>query len=403
MIERLAAIASKPERLIVGLMSGTSMDGIDAALVRVRASGTATRVELLHFACHPYEAQLRERALRVASGEALPALGLATLDFQVAASFAQAALEVTAGAGLRPEQIDLIGSHGQTLAHRAPGWEAWDPDAATWQAAAPAALAALAGIPVIGDFRTADVALGGTGAPLVPYADYLLRRSDNENRVLLNVGGIANLTALPAGCRLDDVLAWDVGPGNMVLDGLARALLGRDMDADGACAAGGRVAGDWLETLLGDDFLARPAPKSAGREEFGDAYVRRLLEEGARRGLQAADLLATAVELTARAVAAARRHEPLASRPVDAVYVAGGGRRNRTLMKRLRELLAPATVRGFEVLGLDPDAKEAVDFAVLANETLAGHAGNLTQVTGAQRPCILGTIAPAGLRPRSLE
>ena len=371
------------------------MDGVDAALVRIRGGGMRLEVELERFHCHAYERSLRERLLAVASGAPQTAVEHAGLDFAVASSFAQAAVQLLEAAGREPADVDLVGSHGQTLAHRAPGPGAWEPGAATWQAGSPSVPAALLGLPVIGDFRSADIALGGTGAPLVPLADYLLRRSPSESRMLLNVGGIANFTYLRAGCSADEVTGWDVGPGNMVLDGFARALLDRDMDADGEAAASGHPDLDWVETLLRDEFFSRQPPKSAGREEFGGAYVERLLRTGKARGLAPAALLATAVELTARAVLLARSQ--LGSEPVDALYVTGGGRRNGALMRRLAALMHPLRVRGLEELGLDPDAKEAVDFAVLANEALLGHAGNLTQITGAERPCILGTLALSGL------
>jgi anhydro-N-acetylmuramic acid kinase len=216
--------------------------------------------------------------------------------------------------------------------------------------------------------------------------------------MLVNLGGIANFTYLRAGCVLDDVLGWDVGPGNMILDALARHLLQRDVDHDGAEASRGRADTSWVQELLAEEFFTRPAPKSAGREEFGAAYVQRFLRDGTARGLGAADLLATAVELTACSVALAPSQEPLAGQPLQAVYVCGGGRRNATLMGRLRDLLAPARVDGIEALGFDAEAKEAMDFAVLANESLLGHAGNVARITGARRPCILGSLALASFQ-----
>jgi anhydro-N-acetylmuramic acid kinase len=401
-IERLAEMVRKPERRIVGLMSGTSMDGIDAALVRVAGAGVSTRVRLERFLCHPYEAGLRRRLLHAASGAALPGAEHARLHFEVAASFAAATHAVLRAACVRAGDVDLIGSHGQTLFHQAAGRGRWEPETATWQSGSLPALAVLTGIAAVGDFRSADVALGGTGAPLVPYVDFLLRRSPTESRVLLNLGGIANLTYLQAGGGIDDVLAWDVGPGNMILDAMAEELLGRDCDRDGERAAAGTADAAWLETLLAASYFSRPAPKSAGREEFGADFARRLMAEGRRRGLAADDLLATAVELTARAVALALQQAPLRGNRVDAVYASGGGRRNAHLVRRLQAALGAIPVRGLESLGLDPDAKEAVDFAVLANETLHGHAANLPRVTGAARPCILGSIAVAGLPPRPL-
>ncbi len=400
MIESVSALAHKSERVVIGLMSGTSMDGVDAALVRIASHGASTRCRLLRFACHPYENDLRDDLLRAASGETLTALDAAALDFRVAATFAQAALELVERAALRPADIDLIGSHGQTLAHRAPGPDTWEPFACTWQAGSGAAIAAVTGIPVISDFRSADVALGGTGAPLVPYVDYLLRCSPDESRALLNLGGIANWTYLPANARIEDVLAWDLGPGNMVLDALAVALLSRDADIDGAAAAQGRADASWVARLLEHEFFERAAPKAAGREEFGAGFADAMLREAQKRKVAPPDVLATAVELTVQAIARARVQPPLADAPLDVLYVSGGGRHNATLMRRLAETLAPVDVRGFEELGMDAAAKEAVDFAVLANESLHGHAANLTQVTGAQRPCILGTLSVAGATPR---
>ena len=402
MIERWRACISKPERRIVGLMSGTSMDGIDVAVVRVRGSGFATRVELERFACVAYAPVLRERLLAAASGQPMPAAEHARLHFDVAAAFAAAVQETLVAAGIAAADVDAIGSHGQTLFHQGAGRGVYDPQAATWQAGSLPVLSALTGIATVGDFRPADVALGGTGAPLVPYVDFLLRRSASEHRIVLNLGGIANLTYLQAGGAAGDVLAWDVGPANLALDGLAQALFGEAFDRDGAHAARGTAHAAWVQALLAEPYFQRPAPKSAGREEFGAAYVARLRVAGRAHGASNEDLLATAVEVAAGAVAAALHAPPLAALPIDAAYVTGGGRRNATLMQRLAARLAPVRVDGIEALGFDGDAKEAIDFAVLANETLHGHAGNLVAVTGAERACVLGAIADCGATPRAL-
>lgn len=401
MIERLREIVQRPSRCIVGLMSGTSLDGVDAAVVRVAGSGRATAVTLLHFACTPYEPSLRQRLLRAAAGDAVPAAEHARLHFMVADAFAAAALAAIAAAGLRPAEVDCLASHGQTLFHHAPGGgpAGWTAERATWQAGSLPALAARTGILAVGDFRSADVALGGTGAPLVPYVDALLRTSATENRVLLNVGGIANLTSLRAAGAIEAVAAWDVGPGNMISDALAQALYGLPHDPGGEHAARGRADASVVEALLAAPFFAQPAPKSAGREEFGAPALERLRALGESRGLGGDDLLATAVEFTARAVALACGQPPLSDARLDAVYVSGGGRHNATMMSRLAALLHPVAVRGFETLGLDPNAKEAVDFAVLANEMLHGRAANVVGVTGASRPCILGALAPSGWSP----
>ena len=403
MIEHLVQLAQKPSRRIVGLMSGTSMDGIDVAVVRVRGAGIDCQATLESFALVPYAAALRARLLRAAGGEALPSAEHARLHFEVAVAFADATLQVLGKAGIAVADVDAIGTHGQTLFHHVPRGGEFGPATATYQAGSLPVIAARTGIVTVGDFRAADVALGGTGAPLVPYCDFVLRRSATESRLLLNLGGIANWTLLPAGCTSDQVLAWDVGPGNLVLDGFAQELLGRECDQDGAEAARGTADAAWVQELLAAPYFAQPPPKSAGREEFGGGFVRQLLVDPRARGKTPQDLLATAVLLTARAVADALARPPVASARPQSLYVTGGGRRNRTLMDRLTALSAPVRVGGIEELGVNPDAKEALDFAVLANETLLGHAGNLPRVTGARRPCILGVVSCAGVAPRTLD
>lgn len=402
MIQRLAQIAVKPERRILGLMSGTSMDGIDVALVRVRGAGAGCSATLEHFTMVPYAAALRARLLRAAGGEALPTAEHARLHFQVGVAFADAALSALRAAGVAAADVDAIGTHGQTLFHHAPRGGEFGPDTATYQAGSLPVIAARTGIVTVGDFRPADVALGGTGAPLVPYCDYVLRRSAVESRLLLNLGGIANWTVLPAGCTAAQVLAWDVGPGNLILDGIAQELLGRERDDGGAEAARGQADAAWVDHLLAAPYFAQPPPKSAGREQFGAGFVRQLLDDPRAQGRMPQDLLATAVLFTARAIADALRRPPVGTGPA-VLYVTGGGRHNRTLMECLTALASPVPVRGIEALGVNPDAKEALDFAILANETLMGHAGNLPGVTGAARPCILGTVSCAGVPPRTLD
>jgi anhydro-N-acetylmuramic acid kinase len=397
-IALLQALLDKPERLAIGLMSGTSMDGIDAALVRIAGCGAQTRVRLEAFTCQPYEQDLVDRLLPLASGESATALEWARLDHHIAQSFARAALALTETAAIDIATVDFLASHGQTLAHHA-GFARWDPLATTWQAGNANVLAALTGRPVVADFRSADVALGGTGAPLVPVVDWLLHRSASEDRVVLNLGGIANLTWLPAAAALEATQAWDIGPANMLLDALARELLDRPHDDAGRVAARGSADAAWVDILLQDDwFVARP-PKAAGREQFGRQYVAAFRNEARQRHMSIEDQMATAVELTVQAVARSLQWLPESSRRV--VYVTGGGRHNDTVMQRLHEVL-PCRVAGLDELGVRIDAKEAVDFAVLGNEALHGHAANLTQVTGAQRPVVSGCLALAGFPPQAI-
>ncbi|HEV8673685.1 MAG TPA: anhydro-N-acetylmuramic acid kinase [Methylomirabilota bacterium] len=382
----LLALRDTTPRRIVGLMSGTSADGIDAALVEIAGAGAATRARLLGFAASAYAPDLRGRIL--GAGEATAA-EVTDLHYRLGEEFARAALMVIEPARRAGLAVHLVGSHGQTARHHPRAGTA-DGRGATLQLAEPAVIAERTGLPVVADFRPRDVAAGGEGAPLVPLVDWLLFRAPGRRRACLNLGGIANITVLAD--RLEDVRAFDVGPANMPLDAVVSAWSGgiERFDRDGARAAGGRVEPRLLEELLAHPFLALPPPKSTGREAFGAAFVRPLL---ARFVGREADLLATLTRFVAEAVAGALRRFVPAS--ADEVLVSGGGARNRALMAALRETLAPAAVRSLEEVGMDPDAKEAVAFAVLANETLFGHPGNLPGVTGAAGPRVLGKIVLA--------
>lgn len=379
----LLALRDVVPRRIVGLMSGTSADGIDAALVEVEGAGEATRVRLLAFATRPYDAALRARVL--ALGEAT-AEELLRVHYRLGEEFAHAALAVIEPARRGGVEVHLVGSHGQTARHHP---RAGSPDGrgATLQLGEPALIAEATGLPVVADFRPRDVAAGGEGAPLVPLVDWLLLRAPGRVRACLNLGGIANVTVL--GDRLDGVRAFDVGPANMPLDAVVGAWTGgaEAFDRDGARAAAGRVDPGLVRELLAHPFLAARPPKSTGRETFGQAFVAPLLARFAGRE---ADLLASLTRFVAEAVAdGLRRHVP---ERVDEVLVSGGGVRNCALMGALREALAPAVVRSVEEVGMHPDAKEAVAFAVLANETLFGRPGNLPAATGAAGPRVLGKI-----------
>ncbi len=370
-------------RRIVGLISGTSADGIDTALVELDGAGETTRVRLLEFATRPYPTPLRARVLGAKDAVAAE---LVELHYEVGEEFARAALAVIEPARRRGLAVHLIGSHGQTARHH-PRGEAPDGHAATLQIGEPAVLAERTGLPVVADFRPRDVAAGGEGAPLVPLVNWLLFRAPGRTRGCLNIGGIANVTVL--GDRLEEVQAFDLGPGNMPLDALVTAWTdgAETFDRDGRRAAAGRVDADLVKELLAHPFFAAPPPKSTGREAFGVEFVRPLLGRFAGRE---ADLLRSLTRFVAESIAdGIRRH---GRRPVDEVVVSGGGASNGLLMADLRERLAPVGVRSLAELGLDPDAKEAVAFAVLANETLFGRPGNVPGATGARGPRVLGKI-----------
>ncbi len=382
-LARLLALREVTPRRIVGLISGTSADGIDAALIEVDGAGESSRVRLLDFATRAYAPSLRARVLAV--GEAsVPEL--LRLHYELGEEFTRAALAVIEPARRRGLAIHLIGSHGQTARHH-PRAAATGGRAATLQIGEPAVIAERTGLPVVADFRPGDVAAGGEGAPLVPLVDWLLFRVPGRTRACLNIGGIANATVL--GDRPESTRAFDLGPGNMPLDAVVQAWTAgaETFDRDGARATTGRIDPALVRELLAHPFFALPPPKSTGREEFGATFVGPLLGRFAGRE---ADLLRTLTRFVAEGIAAGlRRH---GGQPIAEVVVSGGGARNRTLLADLREALAPMAVRSLDELGLDPDAKEAVAFAVLANETLFGRPGNLPAATGAAGPRVLGKI-----------
>ena len=380
-------------RLAVGLMSGTSMDGIDAALVRISGSPERPRVRLLKFLTNPYEPEVRKAIAHVASGAPASASAISQLNFLLGELFADAALAVCRRARVSSKGLTVIGSHGQTVYHQgARSREAGREIASTLQIAEPAVIAERTGAPVVADFRPADIAAGGQGAPLVPIVDYLLLRHAREGRVALNIGGIANVTVIPASARPDAVFGFDTGPGNMVMDALVRHFTKcrESYDAGGRVASLGKVDKAALAYALTDPFFRREPPKSAGREQFGRVFVYRYFL--ARRRPRFTDTVSSATELTARTIAEALERFVLPRVKIHRVIVSGGGAHNKFLMERLEILLPQLKVEPSGRYGLPVDAKEAIAFAVLADRTMHGLHGNLPSVTGAARPVVLGKL-----------
>ena len=386
------SLVGKKRFVCVGLMSGTSMDGVDAALVSMDASPDTPRAELLQFVSVTYPEGLRESLADLASGASMTAEDVAMLSTSVAVAFAGAFFDVCRSAKVDARSIDFVGSHGQTVAHVPPG--SGSPVAGTLQIGPPGMIAALTGVTTVGDFRGGDVAIGGQGAPLAPYCDFMLRRSDSENRVILNIGGISNLTYLPARGAREDVVAFDAGPGNMVADVLYRVLFPGegDFDEDGVRASAGNASRAVVERLMRHPYFAAAPPKSAGHREFGPPFAWALKTAADAENASSEDTLATAVALTVESIVDAMRRF-LPEGGVDEVFVTGGGARNRAMLGSLEAALAPVGVRPIDELGIPAEAKEAVDFAFLARETLLGRANVIRAVTGASRALVLGTIA----------
>lgn len=370
-------------RRIIGLLSGTSMDGVDAALV----AATGARVELEAFRTFPFGTRDRERLLAAAGPGPKDAEEAARLHARMGALFARAA-ERIAGEGGGLARVDLIGSHGQTLLHRPAKREG-----ATVQIGCGAAIAGITGVPTVYDFRAADVAAGGEGAPLLPVADWLLFRSRRKARLLLNLGGIANITFLPAGGSWEETVAYDTGPGNGILDRLASLVTGgrARCDRNGRMAARGTPDEGMLRELEAHPFFRRRPPKSTGTSTFGEAAARRLFEEGRRRKRSPEEMLATATAFTARTAGREiRRRAP----EEGEVFVCGGGARNRTLVRWIEREIAPRVLLPVDRLGIPADAREAVGFALLAREFVDGRHYDMERITGARGAAPLGAFAP---------
>jgi anhydro-N-acetylmuramic acid kinase len=381
------------ERLIAGIMSGTSADGVDVALV---ALDRASRPTLVHAAVHPFDAETHAAILTLAEPDGGDARAVARLNFHLARAYADALAATLAESAVPIARLDLIGCHGQTIAHL-PN----EVVRSTLQAGSGPALAALSGVPVVYDFRAADVALGGQGAPLIPFVDFLLfhERAASHAVGVLNLGGIANLTLLPAGATDPaQVVAFDSGPANIVIDGLMRILAGADFDRAGRLAAAGNVHDGLLAELLRHGYFDRTPPKSTGREEFGAPFVAALIQRGKRLSLSDADLIATATMLTVRSIARSLETVSEQHRPAELI-LGGGGALNATLREMLGAELPDVTLLRHEDAGWPSDAKEAIGFALLADAAVRAVPSALPNVTGTREPLVLGALAP-GRPPR---
>lgn len=387
----LTELINKKNKLVIGLMSGTSADGIDAALVSINGSGEKTKFNLISFKTYSYPKKLKEAILNNSN----PGTGsvdiISTLNFAIAYYFSEAAKKVVRSAKLKMEEVDLIGSHGQTIHHIPNGKKlAGKNFSSTLQIGDPAVIAKLTGVATVGDFRTGDVALGGQGAPLVPYFDWIVFKSKTKNRALLNIGGISNITLLPKNCKVKNVSAFDTGPGNMIIDALMKKFFNKPFDLNGETANKGVIILPLFKELIKHPYFKKSLPKSTGREEFGKKFVDKILRLS--KGYSKVDIIATVSELTAFSIFSQYKMFAQKLCPIDELIVSGGGAKNLFIMEGLEHYFRKVKLKKSDLVGINSDAKEAVCFAVLANETISGNPSNIPNVTGAKKQTILGKI-----------
>ena len=381
---------------VLGMMSGTSADGIDVALARI--SGVPPKLSVKFEAHHHvrFPSRVRDAILRLANGATTTTAEISQLNFLLGEEFAAAAIAACRRWRVPLGQISLIGSHGQTVFHQgvATSFAGARRVASTLQIGEPSVIAERTGITTIADFRPADMAAGGQGAPLVPFLDYLLYRDSRRGRVALNIGGIANITAIPAGAGPANVFAFDTGPGNMIVDALVESFTeGRARyDRGAGMAMRGRMIPSLLERLMRDPYLRKAPPKTAGREQFGRPYAQELLEWGKRRRTRQEDLVRTATVFTSVSIADALRRFVLPRARVRQMIVAGGGARNPLMMAQLAAALPEIEILPASRFGAPEDAKEAFAFAVLAYEAYHGRTNNLPSATGARHPVAMGKL-----------
>lgn len=381
----------KKTNLVIGLMSGTSADGIDAVLVEIKNSGVKTKLRQIAFESYPYSNSLKKLILTNSDAKTARLDDITRLNFLLGEYFADAAMRIVKKVKLTFKDIELIGSHGQTISHLPDKINMFGKSIrATLQIGDPAVIAKRTGIVTVGDFRVADVAVGGSGAPLVPYFDYIMFRSNKRNRGLLNLGGIANITVVPKNASMNNVFAFDTGPGNMIIDNIIRRLFKKPFDRSGYVASKGKLNTPLLSWMLEEKYFLQRPPKSTGREIFGDEFVNKILVKF--KNISTEDLVTTVTEFTAITIYNSYAKFIKNKLNLDEIIVSGGGVHNLYLMNALKIYFHPIIVKPIEDIGYSSDAKEAICFAVLANEAISENPANLVQATGGSKPTVLGKI-----------
>ena len=389
----LSILSKKKSKYVIGLMSGTSVDGVDVVLVDIKGNGVKTKIKQLGFITYPFPKSMRELILKNAEINKGNVTDICKLNFLIARVYVNAIKTLCKKINFPLKQIDLIGSHGQTIQHLPQKEKLYGYNtSSTLQIGDPSVIAKLTGILTIGDFRVGDVALDGEGAPLVPYFDYIIFHSTKKNRALLNIGGISNITVLNKKSKVDDVIAFDTGPGNMLIDYLSKRFFSKDYDKDGKIAKSGKINSEMFDFLKqNDSFIERKPPKSTGREYYGQKFLASLLKKF--KNVPHKDLIRTVTRYTAYGVY--RNYEKFIKKEtvIQELIISGGGAKNLILVEDLNDYFGKSVVvKNVESLGISSDAKEAICFAVLANETISGNEVNIPRVTGASRKTILGKI-----------
>jgi len=385
-MEKIIDLIKKDEKLAVGLMSGTSLDGIDVALVKIKGCREKTDLKLIDFITLEYDNETRNRIIKASSIDSSDVRDISLLNFDLGMKFADAVLKILEKNDIKIESLDFIASHGQTIYHI--------PTRATFQIGEISVIAEVTKTLTIGDFRVRDVAAGGHGAPLVPYSEYLLYRSENKNIVLQNIGGIGNATLLLKNCKLEDVVAFDTGPGNMIIDYVVEKLTYGEKKYDnlGEMAARGKIDYNLVEELLKDPYFEQAPPKTTGREKYGKEFADNLIDLMKSKKLTSYDMIATVTYFTAKSISESYKKWIFPIANIDEVILGGGGSHNITLIRYLKQELSGVQVITQEDIGLSSDAKEAIAFAILGNETIHGNFNNIPNVTGAKHPVVMGKI-----------
>ena len=392
-MSRLVKLQNKKKKLVIGLMSGTSVDGIDAALVEITGNGANTKFKELFFKTYPYPKGLKELILKNSLKDTSNVEDICRLNFLIGKLFAKAAIKLCNDYGISIDKIDLIGSHGQTIHHLPEPKKLFGEEIrSTLQIGDPSVIAKLTGVVTVGDFRVGDMALNGQGAPLVPYFDFLTFRSKKINRALLNIGGISNITLLKKNATIDDVIAFDTGPGNILIDLLTKKFFNKKFDRDGKIASSGNFNEELFKRIFEiDDFINKKPPKSTGRERYNENFLNKAVEEF--DDLPPEDIIKTFTEYTAYAVFFNYQKFLKKVCEISELLVSGGGSNNLYLMKSLKKYFGDKVrVKKIETNKMSVDSKEAVCFAIFANETISENPINIPSVTGAKHKTILGKI-----------